>query len=96
VEPWHDRQFRVRNRPFAGRQGLALARRQHGPCRDCGRDQRRPRPLDHDIVTQLLLSRGVPRDDLERHRNPSLRAFLPDPSEFRDMDAPPNGLPRPC
>jgi len=40
-----------------------------------------------DIVTQLLLSRGVARDDLERHRTPSLRAFLPDPSEFRDMDA---------
>jgi single-stranded-DNA-specific exonuclease len=40
-----------------------------------------------DIVTQLLLSRGVARDDLARHRTPSLRAFLPDPSEFRDMDA---------
>lgn len=40
-----------------------------------------------DIVTQLLLSRGVERDDLARHRTPSLRAFLPDPSEFRDMDA---------
>lgn len=43
--------------------------------------------LEHDIVTQLLLSRGVAHDDLERHRNPSLRAFLPDPSAFRDMDA---------
>lgn len=42
--------------------------------------------LEHDLVTQLLLARGVPRDDIERHRNPSLRAFLPDPSEFRDMD----------
>jgi single-stranded-DNA-specific exonuclease len=40
-----------------------------------------------DIVTQLLLSRGVDRDDVARHRTPSLRAFLPDPSEFRDMDA---------
>jgi single-stranded-DNA-specific exonuclease len=40
-----------------------------------------------DIVSQLLLSRGVERDDLARHRTPSLRAFLPDPSEFRDMDA---------
>lgn len=40
-----------------------------------------------DVVTQLLLSRGVPREQLERHRTPSLRAFLPDPSEFRDMDA---------
>ncbi len=42
--------------------------------------------LDHDLVTQLLLARGVPHDDIERHRNPSLRAFLPDPSAFRDMD----------
>ncbi|MBS0481169.1 MAG: single-stranded-DNA-specific exonuclease RecJ [Proteobacteria bacterium] len=42
--------------------------------------------LDHDLVTQLLLSRGVAPDDVERHRNPSLRAFLPDPSTFRDMD----------
>jgi single-stranded-DNA-specific exonuclease len=40
-----------------------------------------------DLVTQLLLSRGVERDDLERHRTPTLRAFLPDPSHFRDMDA---------
>ena len=42
--------------------------------------------LDNDIVAQLLLSRGVPPDDLDRHRNPSLRAFLPDPSLFQDMD----------
>src|SRR5690349_20319385 len=40
-----------------------------------------------DLVTQLLLSRGVERDDLDRHRAPTLRAFLPDPSHFRDMDA---------
>ncbi|TCU61288.1 exonuclease RecJ [Novosphingobium sp. PhB57] len=43
--------------------------------------------LEDDIVTQILLSRGVPREDLDRHRSPSLRSFLPDPSEFRDMDA---------
>lgn len=43
--------------------------------------------LEDDIVTQLLLARGVPRDDIARHRSPSLRSFLPDPSEFRDMDA---------
>lgn len=42
--------------------------------------------LQHDLVTQLLLARGVAPDDLERNRNPSLRAFLPDPSLFRDMD----------
>lgn len=39
-----------------------------------------------DIVTQLLLARGVARDDLERQRNPTFRGFLPDPSLFRDMD----------
>lgn len=42
--------------------------------------------LDHDIVTQLLLARGVAPDDLERQRSPTLRAFLPDPSIFADMD----------
>jgi len=40
-----------------------------------------------DLVTQLLLARGVSREEVERHRNPSLRAFLPDPSHLRDMDA---------
>ena len=40
-----------------------------------------------DLVTQLLLARGVDRTDLARHRAPTLRAFLPDPSIFRDMDA---------
>jgi single-stranded-DNA-specific exonuclease len=43
--------------------------------------------LDDDIVTQLLLARGVARDELDRHRAPTLREFLPDPSHFRDMDA---------
>ena len=42
--------------------------------------------LDHDIVTQLLLARGVTPADLERQRSPTLRAFLPDPSVFADMD----------
>ena len=40
----------------------------------------------NDLVTQLLLARGVDRDDLVRHRAPTLRGFLPDPSIFRDMD----------
>ena len=44
-------------------------------------------PLDRDIVTQLLQARGVEESDLERHRNPTLRGFLPDPSTFNDMDA---------
>ncbi|WP_420382547.1 single-stranded-DNA-specific exonuclease RecJ [Novosphingobium sp.] len=39
-----------------------------------------------DLVDQLLLSRGVDRSELERHRRPTLREFLPDPSIFRDMD----------
>jgi single-stranded-DNA-specific exonuclease len=43
--------------------------------------------LEDDIVTQLLLARGVARDELDRHRTPTLREFLPDPSHFRDMDA---------
>ena len=39
-----------------------------------------------DLVTQLLLARGCPRDELEAHRSPSIRAFMPDPSIFNDMD----------
>jgi single-stranded-DNA-specific exonuclease len=42
--------------------------------------------LEDDIVSQLLLARGVPREDLVRHSHPTLREFLPDPSAFRDMD----------
>jgi single-stranded-DNA-specific exonuclease len=43
-------------------------------------------PGDDDLLTQLLLARGCPRDGLERHRAPSIRGFMPDPSIFRDMD----------
>jgi single-stranded-DNA-specific exonuclease len=39
-----------------------------------------------DLVDQLLLARGVGRDDLARHRAPTLRGFMPDPSCFVDMD----------
>lgn len=49
-------------------------------------DARDPDFAPDDLVTQLLLARGVPRDDLERHRNPTIRGFMPDPSVFRDMD----------
>lgn len=42
--------------------------------------------LDRTILDQLLLTRGVAADDLERHAHPTLRGFLPDPSIFRDMD----------
>jgi single-stranded-DNA-specific exonuclease len=38
-----------------------------------------------DLVDELLLARGVPRDDLARHRDPRIRDFLPDPSCFQDM-----------
>jgi single-stranded-DNA-specific exonuclease len=38
------------------------------------------------LVDELLLARGVVRDDLPRHRDPRIRDFLPDPSCFRDMD----------
>jgi single-stranded-DNA-specific exonuclease len=44
------------------------------------------RGLDRSILDQLLLTRGVAEDDLERHARPTLRGFLPDPSIFRDMD----------
>ncbi len=39
-----------------------------------------------DLVTRLLLARGCPADALAAHRAPTLRAFMPDPSAFRDMD----------
>ncbi|MBV8686395.1 MAG: single-stranded-DNA-specific exonuclease RecJ [Alphaproteobacteria bacterium] len=39
-----------------------------------------------DLVDQLLTARGVAREVLERHRRPTLRGFMPDPSIFRDMD----------
>lgn len=42
--------------------------------------------MGDDIAVQLLLARGVSRDELEMHRQPSLRNFLPDPSAFNDMD----------
>ena len=38
------------------------------------------------LVDELLLARGVTREDLPRHRDPRIRDFLPDPSCFKDMD----------
>ena len=38
------------------------------------------------LVDELLLARGVAREDLPRHRDTRIRDFLPDPSCFRDMD----------
>jgi single-stranded-DNA-specific exonuclease len=39
-----------------------------------------------DLVTQLLLARGCPPDAVDAYRDPTIRAFMPDPSIFRDMD----------
>lgn len=49
-------------------------------------DARDPGFAPDDLVTQLLLARGCPREALDDHRAPSIRAFMPDPSIFRDMD----------
>jgi single-stranded-DNA-specific exonuclease len=38
------------------------------------------------LIDQLLLARGVEAADLPRHRQPTIRDFLPDPSLFKDMD----------
>jgi single-stranded-DNA-specific exonuclease len=40
-----------------------------------------------DLIAQLLLARGVTRAEIERHREPTIRSFMPDPSIFRDMDS---------
>jgi single-stranded-DNA-specific exonuclease len=39
-----------------------------------------------DLVDQLLLARGCAPDMLAAYRDPTIRAFMPDPSIFRDMD----------
>ena len=49
-------------------------------------DARDPGFAPDDLVTHLLLARGCPRDALDAHRSPSIRAFMPDPSIFQDMD----------
>jgi single-stranded-DNA-specific exonuclease len=54
--------------------------------RGSGTDSRDPDFQPDDLVTQLLMARGVPRDDIERHRNPTIRNFMPDPSIFQDME----------
>lgn len=40
-----------------------------------------------DLIDQILMARGVARDDLPRHRAPTIRGFMPDPAIFRDMEA---------
>jgi len=39
-----------------------------------------------DLVDDLLRARGCQYEALERERTPTIRAFMPDPSQFRDMD----------
>jgi len=53
-----------------GRQALALAQQLGLP----------------EIVGRVLAARGVTPDEAERFLNPTLRAYLPDPSSFQDMD----------
>jgi len=54
--------------------------------RGSGTDGRDPDFQPDDLVSQLLMARGVTRDDIERHRNPTIRNFMPDPSIFQDME----------
>lgn len=39
-----------------------------------------------DIVGRVMAQRGIALDDVERFLEPTLRAELPDPSRFKDMD----------
>jgi len=39
-----------------------------------------------EIVGRVLAARGVDGEEAERFLNPTLRAYLPDPSVFQDMD----------
>lgn len=55
--------------------------------RGAGADARDPGFRPDDLVTQLLLARGCPREAVELYRNPTIRGFMPDPSVFRDMDS---------
>lgn len=66
------------NNPNASLSGRGW-RWRHAPASDAGHG------LD-SLVDQLLLARGVAPEDLPAQRSPSLRAFLPDPGGFRDME----------
>ncbi len=56
------------------------------PWRGLAADARDPGFAPDDLITQLLLTRGCTREDLDAHRTPTIRGFMPDPSIFRDMD----------
>lgn len=49
-------------------------------------DARDPGFAPDDLVTQLLIARGCPRDSIDLYKAPSIRGFMPDPSIFQDMD----------
>src|SRR5262249_48013522 len=61
---------RWQQRQADDRQGLAIAQRFGVP----------------ELVGRLLAARRVTIDDAAAFLNPTLRALLPDPSRFRDMD----------
>lgn len=42
--------------------------------------------LDNTILSQLLMMRGVSEEEIVKHAKPTMRDFLPNPSEFADMD----------
>lgn len=50
---------------------------------DCGEETF---GLSNDIIGQLLMSRGVAREEIAKHASPTMREFLPNPSEFKDME----------
>jgi single-stranded-DNA-specific exonuclease len=54
--------------------------------RGAGADGRDPGFQPDDLITQLLLARGCPREGLERYRSPTIRGFMPDPAIFQDME----------
>ncbi|RVT41121.1 single-stranded-DNA-specific exonuclease RecJ [Sphingobium algorifonticola] len=54
--------------------------------RGLGTDGRDAAFTPDDLVTQLLLARGCQRDDVAAHREPTIRAFMPDPGLFQDME----------
>lgn len=49
-------------------------------------DARDPGFAPDDLVTQLLTARGCPASEVAAHRSPSIRAFMPDPAIFQDME----------
>ncbi|MFA5990140.1 MAG: single-stranded-DNA-specific exonuclease RecJ [Sphingomonas sp.] len=49
-------------------------------------DARDPGFAPDDLVTQLLTARGCPAGEVAAHRSPSIRAFMPDPAIFQDME----------